>query len=75
MINHGCHFNLKSWTEKERGCIGEKDALKTGKKLDKMFKEQVKWAKTDFYKNAVADLKTKKPGQWYSSLRRMTSYD
>ena len=43
--------------------------------LNKMFKEEVKVAKSMFYKNTVADLKTKSPGQWYSSLKRITSSD
>ena len=38
------------------------------RKLNKMFKEEVKAAKSLFYKNIVADLKTKSPSQWYSSL-------
>ena len=43
--------------------------------MDKIFKHEMKCAKADFYKKTVADLKLKKPGQWYSCLKRMTSYD
>ena len=32
-------------------------------------------AKSNFYKQAVAELKLKKPGQWYSCLKKITSYD
>ena len=43
--------------------------------LNKLFKKEIKRAKSEFYKKTVADLKTKKPGQWYSCLKRITSYD
>ena len=36
---------------------------------------KIKTAKSQFYKQAVAELKLKKPGQWYSCLKKMTSYD
>ena len=45
------------------------------KKLNKTFKKEVKTAKADFYKKSVADLKTNKPSQWYSALKKMSSYD
>ena len=45
------------------------------KQLNKMFKQEVKTAKAQFYKKTVADLKKKSPGQWYSALKRITSSD
>jgi hypothetical protein len=45
------------------------------KQLNKMFKQEVKSAKAQFYKKTVADLKNKSPGQWYSVLKRITSRD
>ena len=45
------------------------------KKLDKKFKQEVKSAKSNFYKNMIADLRTKNPSQWYSSLKRISGYD
>ena len=42
---------------------------------NKLFKEEVKIAKKMFYTNMIADLKLKKPGQWYSALKRITAYD
>ena len=42
------------------------------KALDKLFKKKVKDAKETFYKDMVADLKTKNPSQWYSSLKRIS---
>ena len=43
--------------------------------LNKQFKKEVKRAKCDFYKKSIEDLKTKKPGQWYSCLKRISAYD
>ena len=43
--------------------------------LNKMFKKQVQFAKSQFFKQTVAELKLKKPGQWYSCLKKITSYD
>ena len=43
--------------------------------LNKMFKKQVQFAKSQFFKQTVAELKLKKPGQWYSCLTKITSYD
>ena len=40
-----------------------------------MFKKEIKSAKSQFYKQSVAELKLKKPGQWYSCLKKITSYD
>ena len=35
----------------------------------------MKSAKTNFYKEKIAELKLKKPGQWYSCLKKITSHD
>ena len=43
--------------------------------MEKFFKKDVKSAKANFYKNTVADLKQKKPGEWYSCLKKITSFD
>ena len=43
--------------------------------MDTLFKKEMKAAKAQFYKKAVADLKEKNPGQWYSCLKRITSHD
>ena len=40
-----------------------------------MFKKEIKIAKAQFYKETVADLRKKSPGQWYSVLKRITSHD
>ena len=43
--------------------------------MDKLFKKEAKSAKADFYKNKVAELKTKNPSQWYSCLKNISSHD
>ena len=45
------------------------------KAMNKLFKKEIKSAKAKFYQKTVEDLKTKNPGQWYSCLKRITSYD
>ena len=45
------------------------------KNLNKQFKTEVKSAKAKFYKDKIADLKEKNPGQWYSWLKRISSHD
>ena len=35
----------------------------------------MKSAKSQFYKNKVADLKLANPGQWYQCLKKITSHD
>ena len=37
--------------------------------FDKLFKKEMKSAKSNFYKNMISDLRFKKPAQWYSSLK------
>ena len=44
-------------------------------KMNKIFKNEVKSAKSNCYKNMIADLRTKKPSQWYSSLKRISGFD
>ena len=41
----------------------------------KLFKKEVKSAKANFYKKCVEELKQKKPGQWYSFLKKISLYD
>jgi hypothetical protein len=43
--------------------------------LDRNFKTEVKSAKENFYTNIIADLRTKNPSKWYSSLKRISPYD
>ena len=45
------------------------------KTLNSLFDEKCEAAKISYYTNIVSDLKNSNPGQWYSKLKRMTSYD
>ena len=36
---------------------------------------KIKSSKAAFYKDQIADLKTNKPHQWYSILKRLSAYD
>ena len=60
--------------QKKRVYNKERKSLKW-KKMDKIFKKEVKLAKSVFYEKKVADLKLKKPSQWYSCLKQITSQD
>ena len=45
------------------------------KNMNKQFKIEVKHEKAKFYKTKIQDLKQKKPGQWYSWLKRVSTND
>ena len=45
------------------------------KQIDKKFKTEVKFAKNNFYKNKISELKLAKPGQWYKWLKKLSSHD
>ena len=66
---------LKVLDRKRKRIFHKERRSERWKVLNKDFKKEIKNAKSDFYKKAVADLKTKNPGQWYSCLKKITSYD
>ena len=43
--------------------------------LNNKFEEKCEIAREAYYVNIVSDLKNSNPGQWYSKLKRMSSYD
>ena len=45
------------------------------KQLKSLLDEKCEIARKAYYTNIVSDLKSSNPGQWYSKLKRMTSYD
>ena len=67
--------SLKKLDRRRRRIFRKQRRSESWKKLNKLFKEEVKTAKAQFYKKTVADLKKKNPGQWYSALKRITSTD
>ena len=44
-------------------------------KLEEQYKSVLVSAKQKYYKNIVSDLKTSKPSQWYSKIKRICAYD
>ena len=45
------------------------------KNLDSLFKQEMKSAKSQFYKKEVAHLKLQNPGKWYQCLKKFSSHD
>ena len=68
-------FRLKKLDRKRKRCYRKERRSDKWRLLDKIFKKEVKSAKSQFYKQTVAELKLKKPGQWYSCLKKITSFD
>ena len=66
---------LKQMDRKRKRVFHKERRSEKWKILNKKFKKELKCAKATFYRNKVTDFKTKKPGQWYASLKRLTSYD
>ena len=66
---------LKTMDRKRKRIYHKERCSKKWETLNKSFKKEVKLAKSVFYTNIVADLKQKKPSQWYSSLKRISSFD
>ena len=67
--------HLKKLDRRRRRVFHKQRRSEKWKKMNKLFKDEVKSAKHQFYKKTVADLKKKNPGQWYSALKRMISKD
>ena len=66
---------LKKMDRKRKRIFHKERRSEKWKKINKMFKSEVKSAKAQFYKKKVADLKLSKPGQWYSCLKKITAHD
>ena len=66
---------LKKMDRKRKRIFRRERRSEKWAKLNKIFKKEVKSAKANFYKEAVADLKLKKPSQWYSCLKKITPFD
>ena len=68
-------FKLKKLDRKRKRVYRKERRSKRWKEIDSNFKEEVKIAKKNFYKNSIEDLKKKNPGQWYQCLKKLSSYD
>ena len=60
---------LKLLDRKRKRLYHKERRSENWKKLNKLFKKEVKSSKAQFYKKTVAELKEKSPGQWYSCLK------
>ena len=68
-------FKLKKMDRKRKRIFQKERRSEKWKSLNKMFKKEVKEAKAKFYMKSVSELKLRKPGQWYSCLKQITSFD
>jgi len=66
---------LKKLDRKRKRIYRKERRSEKWRNLDKLFKQEIKEAKADFYKKAVAELKLKKPSQWYCCLKKITTHD
>ena len=66
---------LKKMDRRRKRIFRKQRRSEKWKILDKNFKDEVKSAKENFYKNMIADLRRKNPSQWYSSLKRISGFD
>ena len=67
--------HLKKLDRKRKRIYSKERRSEKWAKLDKLFKDEVKIAKKNFYHKMIADLRKKKPSQWYSSLKRISGFD
>ena len=66
-------FKLKKMDRKRKRIYHKERKSQKWKEMNKIFKQESKQAKAQFYKKSVEDLKMKKPSQWYSCLKQITS--
>ena len=64
---------LKLLDRKKKRVYHKERRSEKWKHLNKQFKKEVSLAKAKFYEDIVSDLKLKKPHQWYSALKRISS--
>ena len=74
--NLGPHYHdIKKLDRKRKRIYRKERRSEKWIKINKLFKREVKSAKSNFYRESVADLKLKKPSQWYACLKKMSSFD
>ena len=67
-------YKLKQMDRRRKRIYHRQRRSEKWKSLNKLFKKEMKEAKSKFYANKVADLKLSKPGQWYTCLKKISSY-
>ena len=68
-------FQLKKLDRKRKRIFHKERKSEKWKTIDKMFRKEAKTAKSQYYAKTVAELRKQKPSQWYSCLKRLSSYD
>ena len=66
---------LKKLDRKRKRVYAKKRRSNKWREINKKFKREVKIAKKNFYKKFIENLKFKDPAKWYSSLKRLASYE
>ena len=68
-------FKLKRLDRRRKRVFRKERKSEKWKKLDKLFKQEMKSEKENFYKQSVADLKLANPSKWFTCLKKITSHD
>ena len=68
-------FKIKKMDRRRKRLYRKDRRSPEWKSADTEFKNEVKMAKKNFYKKNIADLKTKKPGQWFQCLKKIANFD
>ena len=66
---------LKQMDRKRKRVFHRERRSEKWRHLNKIFKKEMKSAKSKFYQKTVAELKLAKPGQWYTFLKKISSHD
>ena len=68
-------FKLKRLDRRRKRVFRKERKSEKWKKLDKLFKQEMKSEKEKFYQQSVADLKLANPSKWFTCLKKITSHD
>ena len=66
-------FKLKQMDRKRKRVYRKERRSEKWKLLEKEFQKELKSAKSDFYKKSISELKRKKPSQWFSCLKKIST--
>lgn len=68
-------FRLKKLDRQRKRVFRRERRSENWKKVNKLFKKEMKTAKAQFYQKSIANLKLAKPGKWFACLKKITSHD
>ena len=66
---------LKGLDRKRKRIYSKERRSTKWQNINRLFKREIKRAKKTFYKSHIEGLKQQNPSKWYSSLKRISSYD